>query len=155
MTTTPHPAVKLADLLIDLKRYEEARELLARRIAVDPESSDGGVPGCAAKPITDFDTVVSREAVMPESVSMRTWWLVEYRFCDCSAMAMAWSRVGTRAPSTISTASLASLLRGWKASIGPRLMAGFPVTGSPIHPHLDRAPRNTARRPVPAGALHF
>ncbi|MEU6483916.1 tetratricopeptide repeat protein [Streptomyces sp. NPDC046887] len=37
MTTAPHPAVERADLLIDLKRYEEARELLARRLAEDPE----------------------------------------------------------------------------------------------------------------------
>ncbi|MFC9754760.1 tetratricopeptide repeat protein [Streptomyces sp. NPDC056921] len=37
MTTTLHPAVERADLLIDLKRYEEARELLARRIAEEPE----------------------------------------------------------------------------------------------------------------------
>ncbi|MFF2013932.1 tetratricopeptide repeat protein [Streptomyces sp. NPDC058195] len=37
MTTYPHPAVERADLLIDLKRYEEARELLARRLTEDPE----------------------------------------------------------------------------------------------------------------------
>ncbi|MFJ2087773.1 tetratricopeptide repeat protein [Streptomyces sp. NPDC087901] len=37
MTTTLHPAVERADLLNDLKRYEEARELLARRLAEDPE----------------------------------------------------------------------------------------------------------------------
>ncbi|MEU6176966.1 tetratricopeptide repeat protein [Streptomyces coeruleorubidus] len=37
MTTTVHPAVERADLLIDLKRYEEARELLARRLAEDPD----------------------------------------------------------------------------------------------------------------------
>ncbi|MEU9951165.1 tetratricopeptide repeat protein [Streptomyces sp. NPDC047939] len=37
MTTTLHPAVERADLLIDLKRHEEARELLARRLAEDPE----------------------------------------------------------------------------------------------------------------------
>ncbi|MFG2403850.1 tetratricopeptide repeat protein [Streptomyces brevispora] len=37
MTTTLHPAVERADLLIDLKRYEEARELLAERLAEDPE----------------------------------------------------------------------------------------------------------------------
>ncbi|MFE4450952.1 tetratricopeptide repeat protein [Streptomyces sp. NPDC056796] len=37
MTATLHPAVERADLLIDLKRYEEARELLARRLAEDPE----------------------------------------------------------------------------------------------------------------------
>ncbi|GAA2485584.1 tetratricopeptide repeat protein [Streptomyces gobitricini] len=37
MTTAVHPAVERADLLIDLKRYEEARELLARRLAEDPE----------------------------------------------------------------------------------------------------------------------
>lgn len=37
MTTTLHPAVERADLLIDLKRYEEARELLAQRLAEDPE----------------------------------------------------------------------------------------------------------------------
>ncbi|MFF3176124.1 tetratricopeptide repeat protein [Streptomyces sp. NPDC057900] len=37
MTTTPHPAVERADLLNDLKRYEEARELLAQRLAEDPD----------------------------------------------------------------------------------------------------------------------
>ncbi|MHC3819273.1 tetratricopeptide repeat protein [Streptomyces sp. DT9] len=37
MTTTLHPAVERADLLIDLKRYEEARELLAQRLAEDPD----------------------------------------------------------------------------------------------------------------------
>ncbi|MFH8476971.1 tetratricopeptide repeat protein [Streptomyces sp. NPDC018000] len=37
MTPTLHPAVERADLLIDLKRYEEARELLARRLAEDTE----------------------------------------------------------------------------------------------------------------------
>ncbi|WP_393058344.1 tetratricopeptide repeat protein [Streptomyces sp. LN549] len=37
MTTTLHPAVERADLLIDLKRYEEARELLARRLAEAPD----------------------------------------------------------------------------------------------------------------------
>ncbi|MFJ8650031.1 tetratricopeptide repeat protein [Streptomyces sp. NPDC093546] len=37
MTTAVHPAVERADLLIDLKRYEEARELLARRLAEAPE----------------------------------------------------------------------------------------------------------------------
>ncbi|MDG9712778.1 tetratricopeptide repeat protein [Streptomyces sp. DH10] len=37
MTATVHPAVERADLLIDLKRYEEARELLARRLAEDPD----------------------------------------------------------------------------------------------------------------------
>lgn len=37
MTTTLHPSVERADLLIDLKRYEEARELLAQRLAEDPE----------------------------------------------------------------------------------------------------------------------
>lgn len=37
MITPLHPAVERADLLIDLKRYEEARELLARRIAEEPE----------------------------------------------------------------------------------------------------------------------
>ncbi|MFI6649882.1 tetratricopeptide repeat protein [Streptomyces sp. NPDC050529] len=37
MTTTLHPAVERADLLIDIKRYEEARELLAQRLAEDPE----------------------------------------------------------------------------------------------------------------------
>ncbi|MFF1465825.1 tetratricopeptide repeat protein [Streptomyces sp. NPDC058330] len=37
MTATLHPAVERADLLIDLKRYAEARELLAGRLAEDPE----------------------------------------------------------------------------------------------------------------------
>ncbi|WP_405897939.1 tetratricopeptide repeat protein [Streptomyces sp. NBC_00727] len=37
MTTSLHPAVERADLLTGLKRYEEARELLARRLAEDPE----------------------------------------------------------------------------------------------------------------------
>lgn len=37
MTATLHPAVERADLLIDLKRYEEARELLTQRLAEDPE----------------------------------------------------------------------------------------------------------------------
>ncbi|MEV2243762.1 tetratricopeptide repeat protein [Streptomyces sp. NPDC049970] len=37
MTATLHPTVERADLLIDLKRYEEARELLAGRLAEDPE----------------------------------------------------------------------------------------------------------------------
>ncbi|MFE7622274.1 tetratricopeptide repeat protein [Streptomyces sp. NPDC057509] len=37
MTGSPHPAVERAELLVDLKRYEEARELLARRLAEDPE----------------------------------------------------------------------------------------------------------------------
>lgn len=37
MTTTLHPSVERADLLIDLKRYEEARELLAQRLAEDPD----------------------------------------------------------------------------------------------------------------------
>ncbi|MHC3458653.1 hypothetical protein [Streptomyces flavovirens] len=37
MTATLHPAVERADLLIDLKRCEEARELLAGRLAEDPE----------------------------------------------------------------------------------------------------------------------
>ncbi|MEU7281580.1 tetratricopeptide repeat protein [Streptomyces sp. NPDC045431] len=37
MTTAVHPAVERADLLIDLKRYDEARDLLARRLAEDPE----------------------------------------------------------------------------------------------------------------------
>lgn len=37
MTATVHPAVERADLLIDIERYEEARELLARRLAEDPE----------------------------------------------------------------------------------------------------------------------
>lgn len=37
VTTTLHPAVERADLLIDLKRFEEARELLAGRLAEDPE----------------------------------------------------------------------------------------------------------------------
>ncbi|MGA5419694.1 tetratricopeptide repeat protein [Streptomyces lavendulocolor] len=37
MNTTVHPTVERADLLIDLKRYEEARELLVRRLAEDPE----------------------------------------------------------------------------------------------------------------------
>jgi tetratricopeptide (TPR) repeat protein len=37
VTATVHPAVERADLLIDLKRYEEARELLARRLAEDPD----------------------------------------------------------------------------------------------------------------------
>ncbi|MFF8717487.1 tetratricopeptide repeat protein [Streptomyces sp. NPDC015184] len=37
MTTPLHPAVERAGLLIDRKRYEEARELLARQLAEDPE----------------------------------------------------------------------------------------------------------------------
>ncbi|MEV5312835.1 MULTISPECIES: hypothetical protein [unclassified Streptomyces] len=37
MTTTVHPAVERADLLIDLERCDEARELLAGRLAEDPE----------------------------------------------------------------------------------------------------------------------
>ncbi|MFF9868075.1 tetratricopeptide repeat protein [Streptomyces sp. NPDC013953] len=37
MTSAVHPAAERADLLIDLKRYDEARELLARRLAEDPE----------------------------------------------------------------------------------------------------------------------
>ncbi|MEU1211274.1 tetratricopeptide repeat protein [Streptomyces sp. NPDC005790] len=37
MTKTLHPAVERAGLLIDLKRYEEARELLSRRLAEDPD----------------------------------------------------------------------------------------------------------------------
>lgn len=37
MTAAVHPAVERADLLIDLKRYEDARELLGRRLAEDPE----------------------------------------------------------------------------------------------------------------------
>ncbi|MET7645740.1 tetratricopeptide repeat protein [Streptomyces sp. NPDC005426] len=37
MTTTPHPAVERAGLLIGLKRYEEARELLTGRLTEDPE----------------------------------------------------------------------------------------------------------------------
>ncbi|MFF9403510.1 MULTISPECIES: tetratricopeptide repeat protein [unclassified Streptomyces] len=37
MTTPLPPAVERANLLINLKRYEEARELLARRLAEDPE----------------------------------------------------------------------------------------------------------------------
>ncbi|WP_039932913.1 tetratricopeptide repeat protein [Streptomyces viridochromogenes] len=37
MTATLHPAVERAGLLIDLQRYDEARELLARRLAEDPE----------------------------------------------------------------------------------------------------------------------
>ncbi|MCM2410386.1 hypothetical protein [Streptomyces sp. RKAG290] len=37
MTASVHPAVERADLLIDLTRYEEARELLARRLTEDPE----------------------------------------------------------------------------------------------------------------------
>jgi tetratricopeptide (TPR) repeat protein len=37
VTTAQHPAVERADLLIDLERYDEARELLARRLAEDPE----------------------------------------------------------------------------------------------------------------------
>ncbi|CAM5679767.1 hypothetical protein SGLAM104S_06201 [Streptomyces glaucescens] len=37
MTTARHPAVERADLLIDLGRYDEARQLLAERLAEDPE----------------------------------------------------------------------------------------------------------------------
>ncbi|MFE7427572.1 tetratricopeptide repeat protein [Streptomyces sp. NPDC057545] len=37
MTTPLPPAVERANLLINLERYEEARELLARRLAEDPE----------------------------------------------------------------------------------------------------------------------
>ncbi|MGA5406396.1 hypothetical protein ACPCSC_03925 [Streptomyces lavendulocolor] len=37
MNTAVHPAAERADLLIDPKRYEDARELLARRLAEDPE----------------------------------------------------------------------------------------------------------------------
>jgi len=37
VTTAQHPAVERADLLIDLERYDEARELLAERLAEDPE----------------------------------------------------------------------------------------------------------------------
>lgn len=37
MTATLHPAVERAELLIGLKRCEEARELLARRLAEEPE----------------------------------------------------------------------------------------------------------------------
>ncbi|WP_331763747.1 tetratricopeptide repeat protein [Streptomyces anthocyanicus] len=38
MTTSAlHPAVERADLLIDLKRYEEARKLLAQRLSEDPQ----------------------------------------------------------------------------------------------------------------------
>jgi tetratricopeptide (TPR) repeat protein len=37
VTTTVHPAVERADLLIDLERCDEARELLAGRLAEDPE----------------------------------------------------------------------------------------------------------------------
>lgn len=42
----------------------------------------------------------------------------QWPFFDRSAT--AWSRVGTRMPSTMSTVSLANRLRGWRASIGPR-----------------------------------
>ena len=37
MTAAQHPAVERADLIIDLERYDEARELLARRLTEDPE----------------------------------------------------------------------------------------------------------------------
>lgn len=37
MTSAIHPATERADLLIDLKRYDEARELLSRRLAEDPQ----------------------------------------------------------------------------------------------------------------------
>lgn len=37
MTTTLHPAVERAELLLELERYEEARELLTQRLAQDPE----------------------------------------------------------------------------------------------------------------------
>ncbi|MGY1580050.1 tetratricopeptide repeat protein [Streptomyces sp. MN13] len=37
MTAAVHPAVERADLLIDLERCDEARELLAGRLAEDPE----------------------------------------------------------------------------------------------------------------------
>ncbi|WP_329025623.1 MULTISPECIES: tetratricopeptide repeat protein [unclassified Streptomyces] len=37
MTTSLHPAVERANLLTSLKRYAEARELMAQRLAEDPE----------------------------------------------------------------------------------------------------------------------
>lgn len=37
MTTSLHPAVERAELLLELERHEEARELLTQRLAQDPE----------------------------------------------------------------------------------------------------------------------
>ncbi|MER6999667.1 tetratricopeptide repeat protein [Streptomyces sp. NPDC000410] len=44
--TTPHPAVEQADALIDMKRYEQAEALLARRLAEDPDDVRAWVKLC-------------------------------------------------------------------------------------------------------------